>query len=458
METYPGEALPYPYRFSCNAMGSTWVRVNLQSDFPSWTSNFTGRSLFIYLRYTISNGQYNYGNNWTARAYADVSSTSSNYLISQATGRFAIVEYLLPYLYVISLYTKSFVQRTCTIGEQCMFYGFLLPTTPSSTMAIDSMTFLLPKEFNYTTTQTLDKCTLQPTTTSLWTFACGVSRTNSQITISYKPSSGTYNQWYNLINLDHSNPSLLFTAPSYPGDHYQMKVNLWSPSNALVESQNINITTVYGYYLSVPSIVFKIPSDGGAKGLFDLTFVVGTSDILPSYVNSVSNSITSAIEISFANTFPADLGTGLAAGSEIACLSIAGLTFNTMGRITCRIYPSVSTITYPTIIITGYDRVSAGTTIRIQLAKLQTLATGVTDYCKLGVSLTYFTYGGVKGYIYEPVSFVVGPPSAAVTPKIITFSVSEVGTNFVGELTNYSFTGSIESGFQPVTPTDYIVV
>jgi hypothetical protein len=94
------------------------------------------------------------------------------------------------------------------------------------------------------------------------------------------------------------------------------------------------------------------------------------------------------------------LGTGLAAGSEIACLNISGLTFNTMGRIKCQIYPSVSTITFPTIIITGYDRISAGSTVRIQFADLQTLAAGITDYCKLGVSLTYFDYGGTKGYIY----------------------------------------------------------
>jgi hypothetical protein len=89
--------------------------------------------------------------------------------------------------------------------------------------------------------------------------------------------------------------SSLFTAPKYPGDHYQMQVNLWSSGNALVEVQNVNITTVYGYYLSVPSITFLIPDDEKAKGLFDLTFVVGSSDILPAYDNSASNSITSAI-------------------------------------------------------------------------------------------------------------------------------------------------------------------
>lgn len=237
-----------------------------------------------------------------------------------------------------------------------------------------------------------------------------------------------------------------------------MQVNLWSSANALVESQYINITTVYGYYLQVPNIVFKIPGDGDAKGLFDLQFVVGISDILPSYENSASNSITSAIEIKFSNTFAADLGTGLKGGSEIACLNVTGLTFNTMGRITCKFYPSVSTITYPTIIVSGYDRITAGTTVRIQFADLKTLPTGVTDYCKLGVSLTYFNYGGVKGYIYEPVSVVVGPPSAPNTPKAITFTVEETGTNIVGELTNYAFSGSIASGFAPVTTDDYVVI
>ena len=150
----------------------------------------------------------------------------------------------------------------------------------------------------------------------------------------------------------------------------------------------------------MPQITFLIPMDGGAYGLFDLTFTVGTADILPSYINSASNSVTSAIEIGFANTFAADLGTGLSAGSDIACLAVSGLPFNTMSRIRCQIYPSVSTITYPTIIVTGYDRIYANTTVRIQFANLKTLPTGVTDYCTLGASLTYFNYGGTKGYIY----------------------------------------------------------
>jgi hypothetical protein len=285
-----------------------------------------------------------------------------------------------------------------------------------------------------------------------------VVRDNSQITISYTPGGGTYNQNYNLLNIDNTDSTQLFTTPKYPGDQYQMKVNLWGNDNSLVETQMVNITTVYGSYLSVPGITFVIPKDANVKGLFDLNFTLGDSDVLPAYDNSASNSITSAIELSFANTFKSDLGTGLSAGSEIACLHISGLTFNTMGRIKCRIYPSVSTITFPTILITGYDRILAGSTVRVQFANLQTLAAGITDYCKLGVSLTYFDYGGAKGYVYEPVSFVVGPTTAPTPAKTITFTVAEAGTNYVGELTDYAFSGTIQSGFAPVTTSDYFVV
>jgi len=134
------------------------------------------------------------------------------------------------------------------------------------------------------------------------------------------------------------------------------------------------------------------------------------------------------------------------------------MTFSTMGRIKCRIYPSVSTITYPTIIVTGYDRIYAGSVVRILFANLKSIPAGVTDYCKLGVSLTYFNYGGAKGYIYEAVSVVVGPPTAVTVPVPISFSVNEVSTNYVGELSNYTFAVNITAGYTPVTTNDYIVV
>lgn len=73
------EAKPYPFRFVCQILNSLTVQLNLFTDFPSFADDFTQRTILIYLRYTISNGQTVASNTWTARAYSDPSSTSSMY-------------------------------------------------------------------------------------------------------------------------------------------------------------------------------------------------------------------------------------------------------------------------------------------------------------------------------------------------------------------------------------------
>lgn len=52
------------------------------------------------------------------------------------------------------------------------------------------------------------------------------------------------------------------------------------------------------------------------------------------------------------------------------------------------------------------------------------MAAGLQDYIKMGVSLTYFDYGKVKGYVYEPTGIVVGNTTAAATPKVITVTAT----------------------------------
>jgi hypothetical protein len=42
----------------------------------------------------------------------------------------------------------------------------------------------------------------------------------------------------------------------------------------------------------------------------------------------------------------------------------------------------------------------------------------------MGVSLTYYDYGKVKGYVYEPTGIVVGNTTAATNPVGITLSLS----------------------------------
>lgn len=91
VQTFPGEALPYPYRLVCQTMASNYVLLNLFSDFPAWNSGFRQRSIYVYLRYTIQNYQTVNSNSWSATAYSHASSNSWYYEISTSTGNFPIV-------------------------------------------------------------------------------------------------------------------------------------------------------------------------------------------------------------------------------------------------------------------------------------------------------------------------------------------------------------------------------
>jgi len=64
------------------------------------------------------------------------------------------------------------------------------------------------------------------------TVACTATRNNSFVTMKFTPN--TYNMNYKLIKIDTSNPAQLFKSPQYPGNHYQMKVDLYTSANLLV--------------------------------------------------------------------------------------------------------------------------------------------------------------------------------------------------------------------------------
>lgn len=93
-----------------------------------------------------------------------------------------------------------------------------------------------------------------------------------------------------------------------------MKVDLYTNTDKLIESQYVNLTTVYGKLLDWNQIQITIPQDADTLGMFEFTFKVGLADVEPAYESSSTNRITSAIEIIFSNSFQFDLGTGKKAG------------------------------------------------------------------------------------------------------------------------------------------------
>lgn len=192
-----------------------------------------------------------------------------------------------------------------------MFYGYLLPTTPQASFQIKYMDYTIPNEFKYSNLVSYNRCDMKEKNSDNFLFGCTATRNNSKVTIRFMPNAGyTYNHNYKLLKIDNSDATRLFTAPQYPGTHYQMKVDLYTNTDRLIESQYINLTTVYGKLLSWNDIAIKIPQDADTVGVFEFTFKVGSSDVEPAYESSATNRITSAIEVIFSNSFSFDLGTG----------------------------------------------------------------------------------------------------------------------------------------------------
>ena len=73
---------------------------------------------------------------------------------------------------------------------------------------------------------------------------CTASRSDSEVSIKFSPTS--YNHNYKLVTIDTADQTQLFQAPQYPGTHYQMKVDLYTSTDILMESMMVNLTTVYG--------------------------------------------------------------------------------------------------------------------------------------------------------------------------------------------------------------------
>lgn len=143
LESDSSEADPYPMRFECVSFGSQSLRLLKQSNFPEWTSDFTQKKIILYLKYTINDNKYVTSNTWNAYAYT-LNSVDNNYLVSQATGVFLIIEYLSPYIYKINFPTQAFSKRTCRTNQICMFYGYLFPTTLSTPVPVQYMTYTIP--------------------------------------------------------------------------------------------------------------------------------------------------------------------------------------------------------------------------------------------------------------------------------------------------------------------------
>lgn len=112
----------------------------------------------------------------------------------------------------------------------------------------------------------------------------------------------------------------------YPGDFYNMTIEMYGADNTLLEKQTANLSDIWGENLAISGLNFVNGLDSLTQEIYDFTFLVGSTDVPPGY-RATGTNMSTEIQFIFENIngFNSDLGTGLKDGDELGCIAIAGL-------------------------------------------------------------------------------------------------------------------------------------
>jgi len=165
---------------------------------------------------------------------------------------------------------------------------------PLVNVAIGSIVFTIPSQFNYPGVFQFDNCLMIGRTISPQS-SCQLSRSQGQTLVTLVPSN--YDNQVKIIQIGTVAQSNWFTAPSLPGDFYNMNVAIYSPTGALIAKQTRNISPVYGQSLDIPSIsISNIMDSNITLSTYDIQFKTGDLQIPP---GALTTATTQTSELQF---------------------------------------------------------------------------------------------------------------------------------------------------------------
>jgi hypothetical protein len=107
------------------------------------------------------------------------------------------------------------------------------------TKRIQNLVFTLPDQFGYPPIQFLDSCSMAGNLKTE-VLSCRLDRINGKTRVTITPDS-LYDNSLKIIRISHSNTTLLFDPPTYPGSHYLITNQLYNISGGLRESNTITM-------------------------------------------------------------------------------------------------------------------------------------------------------------------------------------------------------------------------
>lgn len=262
--------------------------------------------------------------------------------------------------------------------------------------------------------------------------SCVQTRENGQTLVTVTPAN--YDNSVKIIQIASVNTSNWFGAPALPGSFYNMTVEMYSVSGTLLEKQTVNISSVMGGNLDITQMALTHTKSASVPGIFDLTFVIGSTQVPPGF--NGSSTISSEIQFIFENVngFANDLGTGLKTGDELGCLFKSGLVIGT-DRLKCFLYVGTSVTDKPKVRVINYAIIQPSTQIKISISNIKTLPVSTVNTISVAVVI-YYTTISANSYLYLPTPIITQYTSTQSLTGFWGFTPSFTGNNVVLLSTN----------------------
>ncbi|KRW99610.1 hypothetical protein PPERSA_03411 [Pseudocohnilembus persalinus] len=462
-----GSGEPLPYRFSCRVQSNQYINIKKlrksTEDLDGWNYNISPQNYYlkIYVKLHIPENMAS-GNSGNFAIYAmkDTDFTTPSYYRSVAMGTVQIDVSAIdqPDLSIVDFNTLSFYDRKARLGDQIEYYMLLEPKTDPSDYIIDKLVFRLPEEYDYPALATIDNCKMIGKT-SVDVTDCSLDRIDGQTFATMVPPASSWDDHaVKIIRITFQQQADLFTAPSLPGDFYNISLSMWS-GPTLVEKTYTNMTSVLGEYLDVAFIVVDPGLDEETLNMFEFIFQTGDYSVQAGF-QVESTTIWSRIHLNFESElgYENDLGTGFEQNQELGCVAKQGLTTSFTGRLTCYIDLGTSSEDKPEIIVQGYDEIDPLTDISILITGIKTLPSSKAVTVDIGVELVYVYLGEITAYIYDPTPAPTPDYTTAYTAAASATSATDAVTASGDlEVLGYSdYTFTLTAGASGIPADDYI--
>ncbi|KAL4438750.1 hypothetical protein ABPG74_013423 [Tetrahymena malaccensis] len=477
---------PFPLILQCSisALGDA---IYISSNGVTYQSTFSSLVLSVYFKVIIDSNfppqgvPAGFTDNLIVYGCVQQCNTinPSRFYQTMATTQLYVSNDRVPYYAGISWNQYAFHQAKSIFQGEARFYGVIQQSSPNQN--INKIILQIEDSFLYPPIMFIQGCLIYNNQVTIQIDKCQLKQVQGKSQIEIVLSSGYFlslqpNFFYIQTQAQQ------FQAPEYPGQHYQIKVDLYQANtNNPIEEVQVFFSRVIGVQFDRNSMQFLNGLDAKIPNLNELIFVTSNVPIPQGYLRQDSD-VYSEIHVLFewipsgvqkGSGYAADIGTGLQDGQQLDCISKAGLQFTQGKGIKCFLKIAQTSDSTSRIRILNYEAINPNTKIDLIFIGIQSLDINVSGLIKVAVELVFNyldpvvsilnsglrsnTYDQAinRSYLYMPSPLMPDLTSSLqVTTNTNPTTVTQTGSTTTLGYSSFSFTFTL--GSQNLKTTDYV--